>query len=202
MSAAKSGRSLNYPAGDFCTCVAGGLCGEIIWAVMEDNHFSDDILDQKAVGQKCGYCKAIIPEQRRQVARMVRVIAILWVVMGHGVWERFIPAVATVGSLVNVEPENSFLAGLLGMRKSSDFGIDNHPFVCLVKRTQPDMPGKLPLLVMLSWACGLPHSAGRRWTLGKFMYSAPLPKCFIWHLMRIRGKVLWECVPDCAIPLS
>ena len=81
MSAAKTGCSLNYPAGNFGACIAGGLCGEIIWAVMEDNHFSDDILDQKAVGQKCGYCKAVIPEQRRQVARMVGVLTILWVVM-------------------------------------------------------------------------------------------------------------------------
>lgn len=80
-SAAKTGRSLNYPAGNFGAGIAGGLRGKIIWTVMEDNHFSDDILDQKAVGQKCGYCKAIIPEQRRQVARMVGVLTILWVVM-------------------------------------------------------------------------------------------------------------------------
>lgn len=81
MSAAKTGRSLNYPSGNFGAGIAGGLCGKIIWTVMEDNHFSDDILDQKAVGQKCGYCKAVIPEQRRQVARMVRVLTILWVIM-------------------------------------------------------------------------------------------------------------------------
>lgn len=67
---------------------------------------------------------------------MVGVPAILWVVMGHGMGERFVPVAAAVGSLMNMEAKNPFLAGLAGLRKTANFGIDNYPFVCLVK-TRP-----------------------------------------------------------------
>ena len=73
---------------------------------------------------------------------MAGVLATLRIVMGHGVWERSIPAAAAVGTLVNVKPENSFLAGLVGLRKSTDFGIDDHPFVYLVKTHPAGYAGK------------------------------------------------------------
>lgn len=142
MSAAKAGCPLNHPAGNFCTRVTGRLCGEIIGVVMEDYNFPDDIFHPKAVSQKRGYRKAVIPKQWRQVARMVGVPAIFWVVMRHGMGERFISAAPAVGSLVNMEPENPFLAGLAGLRKSTNFSINNYSFVGLVKPHPTGYAGK------------------------------------------------------------
>ena len=124
---------LDHPAGNFGACVAGGLGGKIVGMAMQDNHFPDDIIHQKPVGQKSGYRKAMIPKQRRQVAGVVRVCAISGVVMGHGVGEGLLPATPAVRALVDMEPENPPLARLAGEGKAGDFGIDHYAMIGLVK---------------------------------------------------------------------
>ncbi len=41
-------------AGNFSTGAPRGLCGEIIWVVMDDNHISKNLIHKKAVCQKSG----------------------------------------------------------------------------------------------------------------------------------------------------
>ncbi len=69
---------------------------------------------QKAVSQKRGCRKAVVSKQGRQVAGVVGVFTILWVIVGHGVGERLVAIIIAVGSLMDMESENPLMAGLAG----------------------------------------------------------------------------------------
>lgn len=100
---------------------------------MDNNRSANHIVYRKAVGQKCGESESVIPEERGQITRMVRVLAAVRVVMQHNVWEGPVHAGAAVRPLVNVKSKNPFMAGIPAFGEAADFSADNHALIGLEK---------------------------------------------------------------------
>jgi hypothetical protein len=67
---------------------------------------SDDILNLEAVGKHRAPCVAVVSEERREVARVVRMLAVAWVKMTARIGKR-IPFVSrTAFAFMNMEAEN------------------------------------------------------------------------------------------------
>ena len=68
---AGTGCPANHAAGDFRAGIAGWLGCEVIRMVVDDDCFSNDLIDRETIGQKQGEGKSVIPEQRRQVSGVI-----------------------------------------------------------------------------------------------------------------------------------
>ena len=100
---------------------------------MDDDCFSDHLVDGKTVCQKQRQRGSMIPEQRRQVPGMVWMFTAVWIVMGHRVCERVVHSAAAVGPSVDMKPENPFPAKAVWLGQAAELSEDHNSGTGLVE---------------------------------------------------------------------
>ncbi len=96
----------NYPAGDFLSCVSGGLGFEIIRVTVDHNGSAYDIAYAKPPGQHLTVSLAVITEKRRKIAGVLRMCCSVWIKMTTRVWTA---AAAAVAAFMDVESKEASL---------------------------------------------------------------------------------------------
>lgn len=94
----------NHPAGNFWPCVSGGLRREIIRAAVYYNSPAYDFTYGKPASQDLAACPAVITEQGRKIACMLRMWLFLRIKMAACVWKA---CAGAVPALVNVESKEA-----------------------------------------------------------------------------------------------
>ena len=98
------------PAGDLAARIAGRLSGEVIHTGVEKDRSADDLADRKAIRQKDLERVPVIGKQRREVARVGRMLTGFRVIMGQGVGKRVCAVPGTGTAAVDVEGEKAVSA--------------------------------------------------------------------------------------------
>ena len=114
-------RPSDFSAGDFLARVAGGLGREVVGRRMDNHRFADDVLEMEAVCQKDRDGDPVRTEERRQIARVVRVRALVRVVVRACVREGVLRIARAACARMNVESENRLLA-FIAFRGEPDHG--------------------------------------------------------------------------------
>lgn len=73
--------SYDDPAGYFLTGIAGGLGRKIVGRAVDNYSFADYISDSKAVREKSAPCNTLVAKERGQVARVIRMGTVIWIVV-------------------------------------------------------------------------------------------------------------------------
>ena len=98
------------PAGDLAARAAGGLRGEVIHTVVENDRSADDLADRKTIRQKDLKRIPVIGKKRREVSRVSRMRTFFRVIMGQGVGKRVCAVPGTGTAAVDVEGEKAVSA--------------------------------------------------------------------------------------------
>ena len=104
-------------AGDLLSRVPGRLCFEIIRAVVYNNGFADDLIRPEPARQHLTIRPPVIAEQRREIARVTRMLRGFRVIMGACVRES---GAAAIAALVDMKREKA------GIRMGQAHNIRGH----------------------------------------------------------------------------
>ena len=114
----------NLSAGNFCSCVAGGLRGEIIGIPMDDYRFPDNFIDGKVIRQKHLKGIAVISQNRQQISGMVGMVAVIGIIMRLRICKGIVRIADA--SAVNMKREKLIPACSLRSWKSGDLHGNKH----------------------------------------------------------------------------
>ena len=124
---------LYFSAGNFCARVTRRLGGKVVWVLMHNHSFANNVTYAKFVCQHHQKGIAVSPKQRRKVARVIRVRAVCGGEMrfGFGKWVLF--CACTKFAFVNVKGKNWAVALVCGFWQAHYVCQHYCPISCLIK---------------------------------------------------------------------
>ena len=133
MAAALRLCGLDHAARDLFAGRAARLSMHIVRAYVYDHGQTDNIGYLESVGQNAHIRAAAVFEQRRQIARVIWVLAAVWVIMRKRV-RKFVLGVSRAAfSAVYMEREHAVFAFLAGMGQAAHVGCYHNSGVYLLK---------------------------------------------------------------------
>ena len=132
-----AGTAADFPAGDFGTCVSGGLGGKIVRPAVDDHGAADDVLHTEAVREKDGEGVAAAAEEGRKIPGVLGMGAIIWIVMAANIGKGVAAVAGAAGPGMDVKGEDRVAAGPLRLRQAGDMGRHKDAMGGLIKANHP-----------------------------------------------------------------